>query len=287
VGDLELACWALVDVGVIYRVHGELGRSAQYLERALQLAERQGNAYVVICLLQLCAEAAVYSDDWVQARRLRDRAEALSRQTDISVGPSIPLHRLHLAEGDWERAAGYMASDQLRHAATLERNRAELELAQGQPAAARDRLRALLAGPQLTARVPDHLQLLAQAHLACGEVGAAAQTVARAVDVSRRDNCRLMLLDALRVQALVLIRQERWADAMGVLEEGLALARALPYPYAEARLLQVSGELHGQKGELEVARERREAALAIFRGLGAHRDVAQTELAATSQKALV
>ncbi len=287
-GDLELGCWALADVGIIHRVHGEVGRSAQYLERALQLAERQENAYAVVCLLQLCAEAAFYSCAWGQARHLRDRAEDLSRQTGVSVGPSIPLHRLHLAEGDWERATSYMASDQVRHAATLERNRAELELVQGQPVAARARLRALLAGRQLPARVPDHLQLLAQAHLACGQVGAAARVVARAVDVSRRSNCRLMLLDALRVQALVLLRQERWADAGGVLEEGLALARTLPYPYAEARLQHVSGQLHTQTGGLQEARERLEAALVLFGDLGAHGDAAQAEqaLAALAQRAL-
>ena len=60
------------------------------------------------------------------------------------------------------------------------------------------------------------------------------------------------------------IRQERWAEAEQSLEEGLALARRMPYPYAEARLLHVYGQMHLEKGEPGPAPERLEAALAIF-----------------------
>src|SRR5262249_5117559 len=48
---------------------------------------------------------------------------------------------------------------------------------------------------------------------------------------------------------------------------------------AEARLLHTYGELHGQKGELGAARERLEAALAIFQRLGARQDAALVEQA--------
>jgi transposase len=46
----------------------------------------------------------------------------------------------------------------------------------------------------------------------------------------------------------------------------------MPYPYAEARLLHVYGLMHAQKGGPEPARERLEAALALFRRLGARKD---------------
>jgi hypothetical protein len=55
----------------------------------------------------------------------------------------------------------------------------------------------------------------------------------------------------------------------------------MPYPYAEARLLHVYGEMHAQKGELEPARQRLEEALAIFRRLGAHKDAERMERALT------
>ena len=88
-----------------------------------------------------------------------------------------------------------------------------------------------------------------------------------------------MLPDALWMQATVATRQERWDEAEQALEEGLTLARSMPYPYAEARLLHVYGEMHVQKGELEPARKRLEAALAIFRRLDARKDVEQVECA--------
>jgi hypothetical protein len=60
------------------------------------------------------------------------------------------------------------------------------------------------------------------------------------------------------------------------MEEGLALARGMPYPYAEARLLHVAGVLHAERGAPELAREQWEAALADFTRLGALADVART-----------
>jgi hypothetical protein len=71
---------------------------------------------------------------------------------------------------------------------------------------------------------------------------------------------------ALGVQAMVAIRQEHWEEATSALEEGLEMARAMPYPYAEGRLL------HVQRGEPGPARERLEAALVIFQRLGARKD---------------
>ena len=62
-----------------------------------------------------------------------------------------------------------------------------------------------------------------------------------------------------------------------MLDEGLALARSMPYPYAEARLLHVHGQLLAVQGEPELARKRLEAALAIFRRLGARKDLERTE----------
>ncbi len=79
---------------------------------------------------------------------------------------------------------------------------------------------------------------------------------------------QLALLDTLRVCALLDVRQARWHEAERALEEALALARAMPYPYAEAKALLVYGQLHAAKGEPEPARARFAAALAILDRLG-------------------
>jgi hypothetical protein len=146
---------------------------------------------------------------------------------------------------------------------------AERDLLQGQPAAARARLVPLLGGPRADETDVAVLVLLAWAQLELGELAEAEQVVAEAIARMRADNNRLDLVDALRLQAMVLTRQERWDEVEQSLEEGLTLARQMPYPYAEARLLHAYGEMHLKRGEGEAARERLEAALAIFRRLGA------------------
>src|SRR5262249_25949988 len=79
---------------------------------------------------------------------------------------------------------------------------------------------------------------------------------------------RLLMPDALRVQALVALRQGRWQDAVDALERALAVSRAIHSPYAEARALYVYGVMHQQKGEPERARGRLAAALSMLNRLG-------------------
>jgi tetratricopeptide (TPR) repeat protein len=121
------------------------------------------------------------------------------------------------------------------------------------------------------------LPVLAWAHLEQGEVTQATDTIEQALRRIRPEGLRLVLVDALRVQALVVVRQEQWQEAEQALEEGIALARSMPYPYAEARLLHLSGRLYTQMGKPEVAREHLAAALALFRRLGARKDIEQSE----------
>ena len=111
---------------------------------------------------------------------------------------------------------------------------------------------------------------------------AASEVVARAIRQAQAQNARRSLADALWVQARVALRQERWAEARHAPEEALALARSMPYPYGEARLLHVYGAMHAQKGEQEPARQRLEAAVAIFQRLGACKDAERTERALTA-----
>jgi tetratricopeptide (TPR) repeat protein len=155
---------------------------------------------------------------------------------------------------------------------------AECELRAGHPERARARLAPLL---ERAEREEGDVSLLlppyAWAHLDLGEVAAAAALIERAVATATAKNDRLALVDALRVQALVASRQGHSVEAMQALEEGIALARGMPYPYAEARLLHVYGQMSVHTRQLELARERLEAALAIFQRLGARKDIKQIE----------
>jgi tetratricopeptide (TPR) repeat protein len=78
----------------------------------------------------------------------------------------------------------------------------------------------------------------------------------------------LTLVDALRMQAAVAIRHERWDEAAAALDEALALARQMPYPYAEAKLLATYGDLMVASGQPTRAQEQYTAALAILQPLG-------------------
>jgi tetratricopeptide (TPR) repeat protein len=76
------------------------------------------------------------------------------------------------------------------------------------------------------------------------------------------------LVQALRVQALVLSKQERWEEAEQALQEALTLCRGMAAPYAEAKTLYTAGLISHKKEELEPARQRFEAALTILERLG-------------------
>jgi tetratricopeptide (TPR) repeat protein len=195
--------------------------------------------------------------------------------------PLVLLGRLCLSEGAWDEASRYLEegctiADRsagfglfLDAPALL----AEREILEGRPHAACTRLAPLLdAAHEDVWGGPYAQATLAWAYLEMGDVAAADALVGQAVRRARVEGYGFALLEAERVQAMVSTRQGRWEEAERALEEGLALARSMPYPYGEARLLHVYGQMHVAKGEPGPARERLEAALAIFRRLGARKD---------------
>jgi tetratricopeptide (TPR) repeat protein len=109
---------------------------------------------------------------------------------------------------------------------------------------------------------------VACACLELGEVERATALLAECVAQAREWKYSVLLADALRIQALLALRQGNRHDAAAALDEALMLARAMPYPYGEANILFVYGNLHAANGEVEQAREQYEAALAILGRLG-------------------
>lgn len=86
------------------------------------------------------------------------------------------------------------------------------------------------------------LQVLAW--LGVGQKKQAATTAERALTRVRREGLRLVLVETLRVRVRISTRQDRPADADRDVREGVALAREIPYPYGEARLLHIDGQRH-------------------------------------------
>jgi tetratricopeptide (TPR) repeat protein len=155
---------------------------------------------------------------------------------------------------------------------------AEIDICQGQPAAARARLLPLLDHRDMDRQLLHFvLPHLARARLELGETSEAEALVWQIVGHAQEAGERQLLAEVLWLQALVSSRQRRWEEAERAVEEGLCLARSMPYPYMEARTLQVYGHLHHERGAPQQAREKLEAALAIFRRLGARKDSEQVE----------
>jgi transcriptional regulator with XRE-family HTH domain/tetratricopeptide (TPR) repeat protein len=273
-GDLEILFWTLTEPLAIHTFRGEFETAQRYLAQALAVAQRQGNPAQLGGVAHWTGVLAFYSGDLERARQSQREAETLFRQATDAWAPVRDLVKglVLLMEGEHDAARRVLeeAMPTSRPIKWLAWPLAECDLLQGHAEAARTRLIPLL-DPLGREEFDDNavLVVLAWAHLEVGDLTAAERAICEALTRMRVDDDRLDLVNALRVHAMVLTRQEHWAEAEQSLEEGRALARAMPYPYAEARLLHAYGEMHAKRGDGEAARERLEAALTIFRRLGA------------------
>jgi tetratricopeptide (TPR) repeat protein/transcriptional regulator with XRE-family HTH domain len=295
-GALDVLSLALAWLGALYISRREAAPARQYLDRALEVAERLDDPNKIMFALQVRGQLAGLSGDWSQEHAALERAVLTGRR--IGMAESLvdclrALGGLYLYEGRWQEAERYLdeslaLAEQSGHRAYLPMIQsawAERDLLAGQPERAYARLAPLLdATPSdpatETGRFADWLRVrLAWAQLERGEVAQAAELAAATLQRIREHQEPEQMLDALRVQAMVLVHKGHWAAAADALAEGLALAQApgFPYPFFEARFLHVRGQLHLNRGEPAAARERLEAALAIFQRLGAHPFVAQVE----------
>jgi tetratricopeptide (TPR) repeat protein len=287
--DLDTWCDALSELGWVHLTQGTFARSKRYWERALAIAERLDDPVEVAFSAAGLGLLAFHAGDWILARAHLERALSLSRQADASWHAPVfvaALAHLCLVEGAWEEAAPHLDAVQALALRRLDLPAhcwtqsvlAERDLLEGHPAAAQARLASLPESSYPWLEALGLATIGARVQLDLGDLDGAQTRASRYLTpVPARQRCP-MRADALWVRAMVLIRQQRWADAEGALEEGLVLARSLPYPYAEAHLLHAHGIMCCQKGTMAPARERLEAALAIFRRLGARKDVEVTEL---------
>ena len=284
--DLIVLSGAYNGKAYIHLFRGEFDISLRYSQQAFDLVERVGDPVFVIFLDAARNLLPIFLGEWTQVREAMGPSTAISRQLGESWASAYALTvlgKVSLVQGQWGEAARIL-EDAVNHAARIGDFQAlrwaasalaELAVQEGRPDAAKARLLPLLDRPGLEEfDVTGFLPVLAWAYLELGESINAAETIAAAIRRARAGQLRLMLTDALRVQALVVARQGRLTEAISALDEGLALAGALPYPYAEGRLLQLYGTLPAEHAD---AQGRLAAALAIFRRLGAQKDLEWTE----------
>jgi tetratricopeptide (TPR) repeat protein len=218
-------------------------------------------------------------------RRYRDRSLALSRQTGASSAAARSLLQLATLcglEGNWDEAAALVADaesmlDENVHrgpAAWAAEVLAHRDLTAGHPAMARDRLLHVYGSSGLAEEMVS--TNLARAYLELGDVSRAEELAERAVGASRARADHVDMTWALEMWARVAFQQGDFLAARTRIEEGLALARSIPIPFAEGNLLYLFARLHVQQGEPGQARVRMSEARAIFQRLGARIDVERT-----------
>ncbi|HWE64277.1 MAG TPA: AAA family ATPase [Chloroflexota bacterium] len=281
---------ALVFLGRTYLADGAFAQACKVQEQALDASERLGDPHLIGWVTCRLADVHVLAGTWTQARTLYARAIALFNSlggaTRFSSIPLVGLGALSLHEGNCEEASRYLEEGvamaaRTRHLGALraaQQALAERDLLDGRPWAALARLQALLKDLDLEDSVlTKPMPALAQVHLALGNLADAEALVAAGVARARARCNRPGLTEWLGLQGMVWISRGRSQDAQRALDEAIALARGMPYPYAEGRLLHMDGLLHAEQGESAVAREPLAAALAIFRRLGAHRDSERVE----------
>jgi adenylate cyclase len=287
-GDLVVLSRAFNNAAATYLQLGRMEDCRRYFEQALGIVERIGNPDQTAFILGNVGGQLITLGDWAGAREHLERAMALlgDERTALASVRLMLLGRLSLYQGRWEEAARWLGEALALVQRTGERYvqenvqalLAELDLLAGRPQAAIARLEELVVADGVSLHV---FPSLAWARLEVGAVERAAEVVIETIRRARAEEQRFYLLEALRVQGMVLTRQERFEEAERAFQEGLELARSLPVPYAEARILYQQGLLDQQRGEPEQARERLKEALGIFRRLGAVKDVERTEQALT------
>jgi tetratricopeptide (TPR) repeat protein len=285
---------ALVFLGGTYLKDGAFARARAAREQALDVYERLGDPHLEGWAACRLADVHILAGAWSQARALYERAvtrsQALGGATRFSSVPLVGLGALSLREGNWEEASYYLeegcaVAGRTSHLGALNRVQAvlaEKEVREGCSQAALTRLRSVfqdrtLEDSVLTKPIP----VLAEVYLELGRLADAEKLVGQGITRARDRHDRIGLVEWMRLQGIVRTRQGQWQEAQQLLDEALALAGTMAYPYAEAHIRRELGHLHVLRGERARARTLLEDAVAIFQRLGARPDVEQTEKAIT------
>jgi tetratricopeptide (TPR) repeat protein len=281
-GDLGTLSRSLSNAAGIYAIQGDLVQSGLYFERGLQATERLGDPARIAYMTSRSGWHAFICGDWARAREYLERAVTMVQRIGASWVTAHPLGNLaelRLAEGNWDTAAALLQdavgmaqrSHDTSELHEARRQLAHIDLLQGRADAACAVLDELAMSKDAEEDAPILLPLRAWAHLETGDgagaVGFANDAVARAT----AEQNVLALVDALRIQGMVVAHQGQWEAAEQAYTEALSLAQRIGYPHGEALVQHAYGLLKARTGAPVQARERLEAARAIFARLGAAR----------------
>ncbi|HEX8733648.1 MAG TPA: AAA family ATPase [Ktedonobacterales bacterium] len=279
-GDPDSFSAALNDTAAMYRARGELMLSWDYSARALEVTEYLDDSTAKAFFESSHGDNAYLLGKWGTARYHYGRAVAIVRGMGSSwvvPYPFISLGALDLAEGHDEAGVRYLeeALTLARRGYDLQALRigesvlAERELLRGAAADALRRLQPLFDSTSIHEK--DSIAVLpfiGWAHLELDNLANADAILTQCLKQASAKNSRLVILDALMAQARLRTRQADWSAAGASIEQALALARDMAYPYGELKARYIYGALSAANQDPVQARKQYEEALNICRRLG-------------------
>jgi class 3 adenylate cyclase len=222
------------------------------------------------------AEITRLRGDWVGAElELRAAMIALERWDPAHVGQAwYELGEIELRRGDLAAAA-----DAFERATSFGKNPqpglAMLRLAEGDEAVALALLRVAIenAGDRDPLLVAQLLPATVEAQIACGDVEGAADAVERLAGIAQVYCTVVLEARAITSRARVALAAGALTDAQEAARAAINLWRDAGAPYEAAQTQQLLAEVAMRAGDREVAVVELDAALAVFRDLGAARDI--------------
>lgn len=280
--DLFSACRGLQWISSIYLARGDLDTSRERMNAARVLGERMDNQRQVATTLTGLAVNAFVRGDSTEAGGLAQRAVAIMQRLK---GYWLPVLRsahisLLFAPGEWEAMPGALKecinlSESLEGLSGIraQRLRVEEDLLAGRGEKALALVESLQDRQELQGDESEVRWLLAWALLDAGNEVAAERVILTHEEEATRDSLRLHLVLWRRVHGMLHVHRREWSDAELCFRDALTLARAMPYPYAEARTLEERARMWIRRGEGRQAVESLDAARRLFDGVGATSDL--------------
>jgi len=280
--------WRAADAAAMlsgaYLAMGSVERCEALSARMLRASQAAGDQVMVAMHTLVLGAACYVRGDWPRGKDLVQAARQRFTARDPSplamrVVPALAM--ILIWQGAWEQARSYLDSSleaarsmripKVEHAALT--HLAELDVLEGRPQDAVTRLEPIIAADLAWDHAITLWSALAAAYLKLEDARQARRHAELAVAEAHRTGAWLYGVGALQVRGAVQARQGDHDLAEAAYQEGLQRARAMPFPYGEARLLHAQGLLERQRGHEGAAHASFSAALTIAEALGAARDV--------------